>query len=249
MSQIELDKVKAKIRALASKTISNGCTESEAMSAMEMVGRLLETYSLSIDEVAVGLEEYKEIRIGTGMLRKSPLDFLIVELARFCDCIVYFTKPTRTNREIQYVFFGQESDILMVEYLFHHLKKALETETLRFTDGEYYKKNPKHMPRRTLSDSFRKAWCSTVSNRLEKMRGERQDVVLESNGKSLILTKDAVTKEEFRRRHGRLPGTSQYGSYRYDSHSYFSGKDAANNINLSRPINSGNGPLMIGYSK
>jgi hypothetical protein len=35
----ELVRVKARIRALAEKTVSNGCTEAEAMAAGEMVGR------------------------------------------------------------------------------------------------------------------------------------------------------------------------------------------------------------------
>ena len=49
MSQTtELVRVKARIRALAEKTVSNGCTEAEAMAAAEMVGRLLERYALII---------------------------------------------------------------------------------------------------------------------------------------------------------------------------------------------------------
>jgi hypothetical protein len=47
----ELSRVKARIRALAEKTTSNGCTEAEALSAAEMVGRLLERYALTMEEV------------------------------------------------------------------------------------------------------------------------------------------------------------------------------------------------------
>jgi hypothetical protein len=48
LSQIaELARVKARIKALTDKTVANGCTEAEAMSAAEMVGRLLERYALS----------------------------------------------------------------------------------------------------------------------------------------------------------------------------------------------------------
>ncbi len=47
MSQTtELTRVKARIRALTEKTVSNGCTEAEAMAAAEMVGRLLERYAI-----------------------------------------------------------------------------------------------------------------------------------------------------------------------------------------------------------
>ncbi len=54
MSQTtELARVKARIKALAEKTVANGCTKAEALSAAEMVGRLLEQYALSMDEIDV----------------------------------------------------------------------------------------------------------------------------------------------------------------------------------------------------
>jgi hypothetical protein len=40
----ELSRVKARIKALAEKTVSNGCTEAEAMAAADMVGQLLTRY-------------------------------------------------------------------------------------------------------------------------------------------------------------------------------------------------------------
>ena len=49
----ELTRVKARIKALTEKTVSNGCTEAEAMAAAEMVGRLLERYALSMEEIDV----------------------------------------------------------------------------------------------------------------------------------------------------------------------------------------------------
>ena len=47
----ELSRVKGRIKALAEKTVSNGCTEAEAMAAAEMVGRLLERYALSMEKL------------------------------------------------------------------------------------------------------------------------------------------------------------------------------------------------------
>ena len=50
----ELDRVKARIKALAEKSVSNGCTEAEAIAAAEMVGRLLEELRQSF--AAAGIE-------------------------------------------------------------------------------------------------------------------------------------------------------------------------------------------------
>jgi len=49
--QTELSKVKARIRALAAKTVERGCSEAEAMAAAAKVGELLDVYGLSMSEV------------------------------------------------------------------------------------------------------------------------------------------------------------------------------------------------------
>ncbi len=60
--------MKARIKALTDKTVANGCTEAEAMSAAEMVGRLLERYALSMDEIEVR----SAMCAGRGPPRQSP---------------------------------------------------------------------------------------------------------------------------------------------------------------------------------
>ena len=47
----EFVRVKSRVCALTEKTISNGCTEAEALSAADMVGRLLVRYALTMEQV------------------------------------------------------------------------------------------------------------------------------------------------------------------------------------------------------
>ncbi len=47
----ELSRVKGRTKALTEKTVANGCTKAEAMSAAKIIGRLLERYALSMDEI------------------------------------------------------------------------------------------------------------------------------------------------------------------------------------------------------
>jgi hypothetical protein len=54
--QTELEKVKARIRALAARTVDRGCTEAEAIAAAQKVGELLEVYGLSMSEVELRQE-------------------------------------------------------------------------------------------------------------------------------------------------------------------------------------------------
>jgi hypothetical protein len=70
----EVLRVKARIKALTEKTVANGCTEAEAMSAAEMVGRLLERYALSMDEI--------EIRSSRCVQREVSLGGDLTDLVR-----------------------------------------------------------------------------------------------------------------------------------------------------------------------
>ena len=81
----ELTRVKARIKALADKTVSNGCTEAEAMAAAEMVGRLLDQYALSMEEIDVREEGCVQVEIPIGGKRRRPIDGCVTAIARFCD--------------------------------------------------------------------------------------------------------------------------------------------------------------------
>jgi hypothetical protein len=48
-----LDKLKLRIQALRAKTIDNGCTEDEALSAAAKVAELLDRYDLSLSDVDI----------------------------------------------------------------------------------------------------------------------------------------------------------------------------------------------------
>ena len=88
----ELTRVKARIKALAEKTVSNGCTEAEAMAAAEMVGRLLERYALSMEEIDVREDHCVRVEVPIGGRRRRPIDGCVPSIARFCDCKVWISR-------------------------------------------------------------------------------------------------------------------------------------------------------------
>ncbi len=128
MSQTnELARVKARIKALTEKTVANGCTEAEAMSAAAMVGRLLERYALSMDEIEVRTARCVQVEVALGSKRRRPIDGCVLAIARFCDCKVWLApaKPANPNDPthdaasagIRYIFFGCETDTALAAYL------------------------------------------------------------------------------------------------------------------------------------
>ncbi len=103
MSQTdELSRVKARIKALTEKTVANGCTEAEAMSAAEMVGRLLERYALSMDEIEVRTAKCVQVEVDLGSRRRRPIDRCVPAIARFCDCKVWLSPAARLDPDDPY---------------------------------------------------------------------------------------------------------------------------------------------------
>src|ERR1700733_1702422 len=112
----EITRVKARIKALAEKTVSNGCTEAEAMAAAEMVGRLLERYALSMEEIDLREERCVQLNVPIGGKQRRPIDGCVTAIARFCDCKVWVARDGVTP---SYVFFGFEADTALGGYLFN----------------------------------------------------------------------------------------------------------------------------------
>ena len=130
MSQTtELSKVKARIKALTEKTVSNGCTEAEAMAAAEMVGRLLERYALTMEEVDVRAAACVQVAIPLGGQRRRPIDGCVTAIARFCECKVWLAKNADGA---SYVFFGCEPDTALAGYLFSLIDHAIRNELAVF---------------------------------------------------------------------------------------------------------------------
>ena len=141
----ELARVKARIKALTEKTVANGCTEAEAMSAAEMVGRLLERYALSMDEIEVREARCVQAEVPMGGRRRRPIDACVPAIARFCECKVWLARGARQSPIMmetrldppggRYVFFGFETDTALASYLFAVIDRAMVTETAAFRQG------------------------------------------------------------------------------------------------------------------
>ena len=130
----ELAQVKARIKALTDKTVANGCTEAEAMAAAEMVGRLLERYALSMDEIEVREARCVQAEVPLGGRRRRPIDGCVPTIARFCDCKVWLARArrqdpvpgsARAEAGSRYVFFGFETDTALATYLFAVIDRAI----------------------------------------------------------------------------------------------------------------------------
>jgi hypothetical protein len=240
----ELARIKARIKALTEKTVANGCTEAEAMSAAEMVGRLLERYALSMDEIEVRAARCVQVEVELGSRRRRPIDGAVPAIARFCDCKVWLAPaspagsadPERDQPRpgIRYIFFGFETDAALAAYLFTVIGRAIATETAAFKHASPWLKATKL---RQATSSFQHGLVARVAARLDTMHEEREVMVRAQRvtGTALIVVKHQVVEDAFRETEVRLVSMSALGQ-RVGTKAYQAGWAAGDRVNLSRPV-------------
>ncbi len=236
----ELLRVKARIKALTDKTVANGCTEAEAMAAAEMVGRLLERYALSMDEIEMREARCVQVEIPLGGTRRRPIDGCVPAIARLCDCKVWLARGPKpgaapdTPAIPRYVFFGFETDAALAAYLYAVVARAMANEVLAFRQSKPLLRG---VQLRRASDSFLHGVAARVAARLEAMHAEREAHVgaQRATGTALILAKHRVVDEAFAETEVRLVASSAIGRRRIAG-AFREGWAAGARVNLNRPV-------------
>ena len=210
-----LDKLKSRIQALRAKTIDNGCTEDEALSAAAKVAELLDRYDLSFTDVEIRESTCERRSFETFRKKRIPLDDCIGAIAKFCDCRVWREK--NEAGESRYVFFGLRADIEVAHYLTEVVDTAVRTETGRFKTSREYQKF-RHNERHLANSSFSLGMVASIADKLTKMKASR-DQVNQSTGRGLVVLKTSVVDAEFdkldlklrtRRSQGRMVSMTAY---------------------------------------
>jgi hypothetical protein len=227
----ELSRVKARIKTLAEKTVSNGCTEAEALAAADMVGRLLERYALSMEEIDVREEHCVQLEVPIGGKQRRPIDGCVTAIARFCDCKVWIARDLVV---LSYVFFGFEADTAMAGYLFSVIDRAMATALVDF---RVRLPDLSGVGLRCSSTSFQRGMAARVAKRLGQMHRERDAHVVAQRctGTDLILIKQQVVEDAFRDTRIRLVSIAGLSRARA-SGPFRQGLTAGDRVNLNRPV-------------
>jgi len=188
-----LDKLKTRIQALRAKTIDNGCTEDEALSAAAKVAELLDRYDLSLTDVEIREAPCERREFETHRKKRIPLDDCIGAVANFCDCRVWREK--NQAGETRYVFFGLRSDIEVAHYLTELIDTAVRSELGRYkTTREYLQF--RHKARHMANASFALGMVASIADKLTAMKAAR-DKVNCGSGRALVVLKAAIVNDEF----------------------------------------------------
>ena len=196
----ELDKLKSRIQALRAKTIGNGCTEEEALSAAAKVAELLDRHDLSLTDIEMREERCERLEFETWRRKRIPLDECVGAVAAFCDCRVWREK--NAAGAFRYVFFGLRSDVAVAHYLTELIDNAVRGELGRYkTSRDYlrFRHNERHM----ANASFALGMVTSIAAKLTAMKEER-DGVNRGGGRDLVVIKAAIVAEELARLDLRL---------------------------------------------
>ncbi|MET3311141.1 hypothetical protein ABIF41_002982 [Bradyrhizobium japonicum] len=188
-----LDKLKLRIQALRAKTIANGCTEEEALSAAAKVAELLDRHDLSLSDVDLRASPCERRVFETHRKKRIPLDDCIGALAHFCDCRVWREK--NAAGESSYVFFGLGADVEVAHYLAELIDGAVRAELGRFKTSVDYSRF-RHQERHLANASFALGMVASIADRLQAIKAGR-DQVNESTGRGLVVLKTSVVDAEF----------------------------------------------------
>lgn len=189
----ELDKLKMRIQALRAKTIDNGCTEDEALSAASKVAELLDRYDLSLTDIDIREAPCERRVYETYRKKRIPLDDCIGAIAIFCDCRVWREK--NQAGESRYVFFGLRSDIEVAHYLSELIDAAVRSELGRYKTAPGYARF-RHNERHLANASFALGMVASIAEKLVAMKAGR-DAVNHSTGRGLVVLKTSIVDAEF----------------------------------------------------
>jgi hypothetical protein len=230
MSEFDKDAVIRRISGLLSKTVSNGCSEAEAMAAAKMAGDIMNKYQLSLSDIKLREEVCEQIRINTHLKDGGPMFWIIKAIAYYTDTRSWRT--TYSNGPAWFQFFGFKTDVAVAGYLHDMLSRAIvyAWEDYRLSLPGYTR-----LPgsRKTaLKNGFYIGICNRLSERLHAMKDAQRAENRASAGRDLVLVKMPRVEEEFAKL-GLELRTKNTRNMKADFEAYLAGKSAADDIGLN----------------
>jgi hypothetical protein len=229
-----------KIKALLAKTTENGCTEAEMLSALDRASAMKDSYDISDEELQVAKDE-------AVMLHSDPPDLkdphnikwrLCYAVSQFCNVQIF-----RSRHQSGLKCIGMPSDVQFAMWLLDNL--------VDFVFGALYE----HLigccappsERRVVMRSFVEVCCNRISDRMLELV-ERSKKARTSNGRELVVIKDAAIKQFMKEHHIRLRTCSGYSPSTFDVAARAAGRAAGDRATFGRPVSGAAGVLRIGKS-
>jgi hypothetical protein len=227
-----------KVRALLSKTTVNGCTEAEALAALDKARALMDAYEVTAADLQLTKEE-------TAILRSEPPDaldphnikfYLMGPVADFCGCKAW---RTRTPEGVAVTFCGLPSDARLATWLLETLTTFVQAELVHHLMDTL---PPTKSERRKVINGFVDGCCERIGDRLKALCAQSAAAAT-SNGRELVVVKSAAVADKMKACgiHVRGSCSSRQGN----AGSYQAGHSAGNRASFGRPVTGAGAALRI----
>lgn len=202
----------AKIKALLAKTVANGCTEAEAMSALAMAQRMMAEHDIAqadMTEEAEGVTAAHVVKTDHDKIR----DRLFQAVARFCRC-----REWRSGFD-GITFCGLESETVFAHWLLDMLADFVMRAASDWRACVHTRRD---------RAAFVVGCCDRISERLIALASQPA-------GRGIVVSRDALIKS-FMDRNG-ISLTRGRGEFRLlDPAAYAAGCDAGEAAQFNRPV-------------
>lgn len=227
------DNLLDKIRALMSKTVNNGCTEHEALSALDKARAMMDAYEVTAEDLKLTKEAAAILR-NEAPDSRDPHNIkraIAMAIAEFCDCKVW-----RSNKKL--VFCGLPVDAEFAGWLMDTLAAFVQSELVNHLIGNLAPKGE----RRLIINGFVSGCCSRIGERLMALVRQSK-AAASSNSRALVVVKTAVVAEKMAEL-GLHLRAGRRSSRRIDRDSYAAGKAAGERASFGRPVGGGRSTLI-----
>jgi hypothetical protein len=231
---INRDSLVEKIRALMSKTIENGCTEYEALAALDKARAMMDAHVVTEADLQLTKAESAILR-GEPPGSRDPhgIKFSIsVGVAKFCDCKVW-KGPTGLE------FCGLPADVCFAMWLLDTLTAFVQAELARHLMGCTAPKGE----RRFIINGFVGGCCQRIKDRLTALC-EQSAVGATCNGRELVAIKSAAIADKMKAMNINLV-KARRSTRRVDDASFQAGLSAGDRASFGRPLTGPNAALRI----
>lgn len=227
----EREKIAGRIRALAAKTVENGCTEGEAIAAAAMLAKLLAQYNMTLDEAELAANpfarhtERHEDPVGDRLWK-------VADASAYLTGARFWTSAAGVwPREIN--FFGFDHEVEVARYMLEICAGAMRREHQRLKDERY----PRVL-KRAVEQPFLDGMADRLRQRIRDLKPP------EPTGKGLVVLRGALIDKAMNERGIALRDRNMRGSRSLDL-AYLDGVIAGDRVALNRGVRGGQARRLL----
>jgi hypothetical protein len=222
----ERDKIAGRIRALLAKTVENGCTEEEALSAARLAASLLAKYNMKIDEATVRENRITQQQHVEEDIVGERLWKVAREIAELTGS--RYWRSRAGVHPIEITFFGFEHEVAIAAYLLEICARAT-----REAADSVWRENALLVLRKRRAAMV--AFVDGMIDRLAERLAEMRPPAAESSGRDLVPLRNQLIDDALARNGLTLDRKRERGSRDFDLN-YLFGAAAGDRVRLNKGV-------------